>query len=70
VRFAVCIRNDDHPASLETRKLYRVLPDRDADLHGLLRVIGKSGEDYLYPADVFALLALPREVEEALLSLA
>lgn len=67
VRFAVCIRNEDHPASLETRKLYPVLPDSDAAALGMLRVVDESGEDYLYPADDFLVLPLTRDVEQALL---
>jgi len=45
--FAVCVRNDDYPASLELRKLYRVLDDDFATGHGLIRIIDESGEDYL-----------------------
>jgi hypothetical protein len=67
VRFAVCIRNDDHPASLEVRKLYPVLPDADAAEHGMMRIVDESGEDYLYPADDFFVVTLRHDVEQALL---
>ncbi|HLL83836.1 MAG TPA: hypothetical protein VK420_14320 [Longimicrobium sp.] len=67
VRFAVCIRNDDHPASLEVRKLYPVLPDSDAAEHGMVRIVDESGEDYLYPADDFCIVTLRHDVEQALL---
>ncbi len=66
-RFAVCIRNDDHAASLEVRKLYRVLPDSDAAEHGMVRIVDESGEDYLYPADDFFVVVLRHDVEQALL---
>lgn len=65
--FAVCINNSEYPASLELHKIYRVLPDEDAARDGDLRVIDESGEDYLYPADYFMMLELPREVQRALL---
>ena len=65
--FAVCVRNDDYPASLETRKIYQVLPDLDAAKHGHLRVIDESGEDYLYPKLYFLEIELPAAVETALL---
>ena len=65
--FAVCINNSEYPASLELHKIYRVLPDEDAERDGDLRVIDESGEDYLYPADYFMMLELPREVQRALL---
>lgn len=67
--FAVCINNSEYPASLELHKIYRVLPDEDAESDGDLRVIDESGEDYLYPADYFMMLELPREVQRALLQI-
>ncbi len=66
-KFAVCISNTDYPASLEVHKIYRVLPDDDAASDGDLRVIDESGEDYLYPADYFVFLELPKAVEKSLL---
>ena len=66
-RFVVCIENAGYPASLELHKLYRVLPDADAARDGDLRIVDESGEDYLYPADWFAALELPRRVKSSLL---
>ena len=43
--FAVCIDNVDYPASLESRKLYEIVPDDQAVSHRQLRVIDESGED-------------------------
>jgi len=65
-QFAVCIKNDDYAASLEVRKIYKVIPDVRASGHHLLRVVDESGEDYLYPEDYFALIELPQTVVEAL----
>ena len=64
--FAVCIDNSGYPASLELHKIYRVLPDADAAMDGDVRVIDESGEDYLYPADFFVLVDLPRDAERIL----
>ena len=66
-QFVVCMNNAEYPASLELYKIYRVLPDEDAEQDGDLRVIDESGEDYLYPAEYFMMLDLPREVQRALL---
>jgi len=66
-RFAVCVNNAEYPASLELHKIYRVLPDEDAEADGDMRVIDESGEDYLYPADFFVLIELPKAVEKSLL---
>lgn len=65
--FAICVDNSEYPASLELHKVYRVLPDEDAEQDGDLRVIDESGEDYLYPADYFMMLELPRDVQRVLL---
>ncbi len=65
-RFAVCIDNDDYPASLEARKLYEVLPDDAAAAHHQLRVVDESGEDYIYPASYFRLVTLPPSLDRAL----
>ena len=65
--FAICVNNSEYPASLEMHKIYRVLPDEDAEQDGDLRVIDESGEDYLYPADHFMMLELPRDVQRVLL---
>ena len=67
-RFAVCINNSGYPASLETGKLYRILPDEEAAAHGYIRVIDESGEDYGYSAKRFVLLELPPTQEKALVS--
>lgn len=65
--FAICVSNAEYPASLELHKIYRVLPDEDAEQDGDLRVIDESGEDYLYPAGYFMALELPRNVQRVLL---
>ncbi len=65
--FAICVENTGYPASLELRKLYRVLPDDDAALDGDLRVIDESGEDYLYPARYFVVIKVPDEAQAALI---
>jgi hypothetical protein len=64
-RFVVCVRNTGYPASLELRKIYQALPDEEAAVHGLVRVIDESGEDYLYPANFFKAVDLPQEVATA-----
>jgi hypothetical protein len=66
-RFAVCVKNTDYPASLELYKIYRLLPDDEAATDGDVRVIDESGEDYLYPADYFVVIEVPKTVEQAIL---
>ena len=66
-QFAVCIENAEYPASLELHKIYRILPDADAERDGDVRIIDESGEDYLYPAEWFAAVQLPRRVKSSLL---
>jgi len=66
--FAVCLNNDGYKASLEVGKLYQVIPDKDAEAHGLIRVIDESGEDYGFAATRFHRLDIPPAVQDALLS--
>ncbi|MGO9121147.1 MAG: hypothetical protein ACLQPD_26485 [Desulfomonilaceae bacterium] len=66
-RFAVCVDNSEYPASLETHKIYRVIPDKDAEREGDLRIIDESGEDYLYPSRYFVPIEVPRETERVLM---
>lgn len=65
-RFVVCIENAEHPASLEARKIYEVIPDPEAERQHHLRVIDESGDDYLYPEACFMPVELSLRVREAL----
>lgn len=67
--FVICINNDSNPASLLVGKVYRTLPDAEAEAHRLLRVIDedKSEPDgYLYPASMFVPIELPEAAKRAL----
>ncbi|MBI4322110.1 MAG: hypothetical protein HY675_26765 [Chloroflexi bacterium] len=66
-KFAVCINNAGYPAFLELHKIYRVVPDDDAARDGDVRIIDESGQDYLYPADWFVPVKLPRAVQDSIL---
>ena len=64
-KFVICIDNADYPASLEKRKIYELLPDKDAEKIEHVRVIDESGEDYLYPASCFIDANLSKETRDA-----
>ena len=68
-KFVICIRNDECD-DLQVGKVYRVLTDKTAAEDGFIRVVDDSGEDYLYPADYFAPIVLPKAAERALISTA
>jgi len=67
-QFAICIRNEGYPASLELWKVYRVLPDEKVAKHQLVRVVDESGEDYLYTESWFVPIKLPQAAEKAMLA--
>ena len=46
--------------------LYQILPDETAARVNYVRVIDNEGEDYLYPADYFVFVDLPRVLERTL----
>jgi hypothetical protein len=63
--FALCVENGGSE-DLEARKLYQVLPDREAAREGYIRVVDESGEDYIYPSDLFVPVRLPAAVARRL----
>ncbi len=65
-KYLLCIKNEGYPASLEVRKLYRVLPDASAAAHDLVRVVDESKEDYLYPESFFVPIDLPEAAASAI----
>lgn len=67
-RYLLCVNNDDYPVSLEVRKVYRSIPDASAAARNFVRVIDESGEDYLYPADLFVPIEVPSTAREAFAS--
>ncbi len=54
------------PASLELHKIYRVVPDKEAEQDGDVRIVDESGEDYLFEADRFLSVDLPAKIVRAL----
>ena len=69
--FVICINNESNPASLILGKVYRTLPDAEAEPDNMLRVIDedKSEPDgYLYPASMFAHIQLPEVAQRVLMT--
>ena len=67
-QYVVSVQNDDYPASLELRRIYRLMRDFAANKLGMVRVIDESGEDYLYPEGHFMSIKLTPVVERAVRS--
>jgi len=57
-KFVICVNNDGYEVSLELRKLYEVVADKEAAKHGQLCVIDESGEPYIYQKSFFASIEL------------
>jgi hypothetical protein len=64
-RFAVCINNTTYPDDLKVRTIYQVLPDESAARSNYIRVVDETGEDYLYPAELFVIIDVPAEAQKA-----
>jgi hypothetical protein len=64
-RYVLCVRAGTYGASLEPRKVYRVLEEPSAEAEGLLRVVDESGEAYLFPAGLFVGIELPAGAKPA-----
>jgi hypothetical protein len=66
-KFLLCVENEGYEASLEMRKLYEMVPDKDAERHNQARIIDESGEDYLYPSRFFAPARLSMQTKNRIL---
>jgi hypothetical protein len=67
-KFAICVHNEGYSVSLELWKVYRVLPDKKAAQHQLIRIVDESGEDYLFDETWFVPIKLPPAAREAMLA--
>lgn len=69
--FVICINNDGNPASLIVGKVYRTLPDAEAEEHDMLRIIDEDSSEpdgYLYSAAMFAPIELPEVARRVLMA--
>ena len=69
--FVICIDNKRNPAILIRGKVYRTLPDTEAEAHNMLRVIDEDKSEldgYLYPASMFVPIELPEVAKRALMT--
>jgi hypothetical protein len=69
--FVICINNETNPASLILGKVYRRLPDAEAESRNMLRVIDEDRSEpdgYLYAASMFAPIELPEVAERVLMA--
>jgi hypothetical protein len=67
-KFVVCINNSGYPASLELYKIYRTIPDTQAEGSCDLRIIDESDEDYIYHESFFIPIETPQKVKQAILN--
>lgn len=66
-QFVICVDNNDYASSLELRKVYELIKDPEAEREGFFRIIDESGEDYLYGAERFVKVSLPKDVKAAVI---
>lgn len=64
IGYALCLDNINYTVSLELRKIYPIIEPYGNDPDGYLRIIDESDEDYIYPAEAFAVLDLSPTVEK------
>lgn len=65
LKFAVCIQKigmgDFSTDDLTVGRLYEIIAEEP---HAMLRIVDDSGEDYLYPAKCFEMVAIQGEAAE------
>lgn len=65
VKFVMCINNESYPLDLTVHKVYKLIPDVDAELRKMVRIVDDSGEDYLHSASRFVPVELSEEAEQS-----
>ena len=68
--FVICINNEHHLASLILGKVYRVLPDDEAEMLEMVRIIDEDeseSDGYLYPKSMFVPIELPEAARQILM---
>jgi hypothetical protein len=66
-KFVICLNNQGYEDSLEVGKLYHLIDDKETQKNRSIRVIDESGKDSAFPVQLFYVIELPQNVEEALL---
>lgn len=69
--FVICIENESNPASLIVGKVYRRLPDIEAESHLMVRIIDEDtseSDGYLYPTSMFVPVDLPEAAKQVLIA--
>ncbi len=69
--FVICIGNESNPASLIVGKVYRRIPDADAEMDDMFRIIDEDTSEpdgYLYSSSLFVPIELPKVAERALMA--
>lgn len=61
-QYVICIKNENYKATLELRKVYQVVEDKHTP-SGLIRIADETGEDYLFPQNLFLPIAVPQAAE-------
>jgi hypothetical protein len=64
-KYAICVNNEGVEVSLDVFRVYRMLPDAQAKLARMVRIVDNEGEDYLYPSDYFVPISVPKAAESA-----
>lgn len=64
--YVVCLSSKGYEGALERNKIYLALGEVGAEGRGLIRVVDDSGEDYLYRAERFTEIEVPRKVARAI----
>jgi hypothetical protein len=59
-RYVLCVKNRGYEASLDLRRVYRLVEDDKTSTRGLVRLVDESSEDYLYPAKFFVPIDVPK----------
>lgn len=64
-KYVMCIANGGNEASLTLRRVYKVIPDKDAEARKMIKIVDDTDEAYWFSASCFVPVELPEESEQS-----
>jgi hypothetical protein len=64
-RYVMCINNKGNEASLTLRRVYKVIPDENAEHRKMIKIVDDTGGEYWFSASCFVPVQLSLEAEKS-----
>lgn len=63
--YVMCIANGGNEVSLTLRRVYKVIPDENAEARRMIKLVDDTDDAYWFPASAFVPVQIPVEAEQS-----